>query len=449
MATLAELKNVDVETRLLGTMMLHNDVIATVGSQLRAEDFCSTTNRVLYSAIMELNRTGRAAEMVEVVEYLKSKGTLEKIGGIPLITRAVDAGGSPAYCSRYVEIIYGYSQRRQMMTLATELAAIAGDLDGDMDTAALRERIASLSLGVAGTTDSVTDDMSAFLEELGERSQRGLSGVMTGYSDVDKCTLGLRPGQMVILAARPAMGKSAFALNMAVNAAKAGKHVAIFSLEMPKNDLIARIVSSDTGIPLKRIQLAKGLDTTEWSKIIVATERISEENRLHIFAEHITTPADIVTRCATLKARSGLDLVIVDYLQLLTLGGRLSDNRVQEVSAISRKLKLLALDLGAPVLALSQLSRAVEGRNTKRPVLSDLRESGSIEQDADIVMMLYRESYYDGDADDKSAELTIVKNRNGELGTAHMQFFGQVTKFVPAAREGLGGTAVPKSQIPL
>ena len=269
------------------------------------------------------------------------------------------------------------------------------------------------------------------------------SGILTGFEQLDIMTGGWKPSQLIILAARPGMGKSALALNLAVNAGKEGKSVALFSLEMPKFDLIARMIAFEQNVSLAHFQTPQLLSDDDYTRILLAGEKLTKCN-IHLFDENVATPTDVISRCKAVQAKCGLDLVIIDYLQLMTAGGKYGDNRVQEVSYISRQLKMLAQNMGIPVIALSQLSRSLESRNDKRPQLSDLRESGSIEQDADAVMMLYRESYYERDNDDTSTELAIMKNRNGELGTVMLDFFGEFTKFISAPQN-----AVPSSQIPM
>lgn len=443
---LGNLKNIEAEQCLLGAMLMKADIIADVESRVKTNDFYSTKNRVIYKAIKALNANGAKIDNIALIEFLKKMSKLDAVGGIMAIQQIEGMVYTAANYKAHIEVILKYSKRRQMLDLSEKLAQQAISLDDELSLSDVQEEIARIAVDDLGDLRTMQEEMLDFMEEFTKRKSDGYAGVQSGFTQLDRKTLGWKPSQLIILAARPSMGKTALALNFAINASMTGKSVAIFSLEMAKYDLIARMLAYMKNINLGKFLAPGEMEQRDYDRFFVGADSLSQHN-LHLFDKNVASPSDIIAMCKTVQSRYGLDLVIIDYLQLLTSGGKYEGNRVQEVSYISRQLKMLAQNMSVPVIALSQLSRGVESRDDKRPRLSDLRESGSIEQDADAVMMLYRDSYYNPDTQDTTSELSLVKNRNGELGTIKLNFQGQFTKFSPA--EGLyAGHDVPDSSIP-
>lgn len=445
-AKLGALKNTEAEYALLSCMVFKNAIVPDVMSRVESTDFYSQTNRLLFNAIAELYNTDVAIDYVTFVDHLKHKGVMDKVGGPAAVMRVIETEFTANNYEHYVDIILVYSKRRKMLELAEKIANRAVELSDEVSLDDIKAEIAELAINKPNDVRTMQEEILDFLAEFDRRRKDPNGGVQSGFDCLDRKTLGWKPSQLIILAARPAMGKTAFALNVAVNAAMNGKSVAIFSLEMPKYDLIARMVAYMKNVPISSFQLPSEMTEQDYGNAYLALDTLLKYN-LHLFDKNVATPNDIIATCKAVQGKYGLDLVIIDYLQLLTSGGKYEGNRVQEISYISRQLKMLAQNMGIPVIALSQLSRAVETRDDKRPRLSDLRESGSIEQDADEVLMLYREGAYNPNTTDKSSELIIAKNRNGELGAVRLQYHGLFTKFSPG--DGFyAGHDVPSSSIP-
>ena len=438
---ISNLKNIEAEQALLCSMMLKPDIIYDVASQLKADDFYSMQDRLFFTNLVNMAMERKPIDMVTTVEYMRNSGDLDKIGGIMAVTTVVNATSTSSQYEQYVDIVMKYSKRRQAVTLAEEMTQIASDVTQDFSSEDFMQRIAELSMGKKTVIRTFGEEMVEFMSELDRMRMEKFSGILSGFDQLDVVTGGWKPTQFIVVAARPAMGKSALALNFAVNAGLAGKSVALFSLEMPKFDLISRMIAFEQNVSMSHFQTPQLLSDDDYTRILLAGEKLTKCN-IHMFDECVATPTDIISRCKAVQAKHGLDLVIIDYLQLMTAGGRYGDNRVQEVSYISRQLKMIAQNMRVPIIALSQLNRSIETRNDKRPMMSDLRESGSIEQDADKVIMLYRESYYERDNDDTSTEVIVAKNRNGELGTVMLDFYGEFTKFISQKN------IVPNSSIP-
>ena len=433
------LDSADVEARLLGSILVKSDCIYDVASRISPSDFYRKQYGLVYAALLDLANRRKPIDIVTATECLKERGDLERAGGVQVMTYLINLVPTAANYSVYADTVLKYSKRRQMMELGEIIKGEAADLSQDVSVEELQSRIASLAIGKQSKVTTFEDEMVAFFARINELYEGDGNSIESGYWQLDAVTKGWKPAQLIILAARPGMGKSALALNFAINAAKAGKKIAYFSLEMPKFDLITRIVAFEAGVDLSLLQAPRSMQSTDFDKVGACAEKLHKLN-VFLFDDNVATPADIAARCKVVQGQYGLDMVIVDYLQLMTAGGRFKDSRVQEVSYISRALKMLAQNMKIPVLALSQLSRGVEARQDKHPMLSDLRESGSIEQDADIVMMLYRESYYvhikrGGDNkpvmnNDTYTELEVLKNRNGQPATVGFDYIGQFTKFV-------------------
>ncbi|MEG0797727.1 MAG: replicative DNA helicase [Acidaminococcaceae bacterium] len=433
-------QNIEAEQAVLGAMMLDKEAISKATELLVAEDFYRQDHRVLFGAIVELFNKNQPVDMVTVTEVLKREGKLEDIGGIQFITYLANAVPTAANVSYHAKIVSEKALLRQMIGVATQIASKG--YEADEDVATILDDAERMVLEVSNR--KITQDfapirgvvMSAIgrVEEL--YSNKGnLTGLPTGFTDFDQLTSGLQPSDLILIAARPSMGKTALVLNMTQNIAiREKKTVAFFSLEMSKEQLVQRMLCAEASIDSARLRVGE-LQDEDWQKLIDAAGRLSEAN-IFIDDTPSITVMEMRSKARRLKVEHDLQLIVIDYLQLMQGGGkRNSDNRQQELSEISRSLKALARELHVPVIALSQLSRSVESRQIKRPMLSDLRESGALEQDADMVAFLYREDYYDKDTENKNiTELIIAKHRNGPVDTVKLFFHKQYTRFANLAK---------------
>ena len=467
--------NIEAEQALLGALLYDNAAYERLSDLLQGRHFFEPFHQRLYSAIEDHIRKGQLAEPIVLMERFKRDPAFEDLGGLRYLADLVDRAPPAANAPEYGRVVYDLALRRDLIRIGGEIAAAAS---GDGDRSA-RDHIESAeqqlyTLAETGTTSTGFVDFSEALrgavtmaaEAYGRDG--GLSGISTGLMDLDKQLGGLHPSDLLILAGRPSMGKTALATNIAFNVAKAyawepqpdgsrktvnGGIVAFFSLEMSAEQLSMRILADASGVSSDRLRKGE-IDASEFGRVRDAAIEI-QEAPLYIDATGGLSISKLAARARRLKRQHGLDLVVVDYLQLVTAGeGTRSEGRVQEVSQITMGLKTLAKELGVPVIALSQLSRQVEQREDKRPQLSDLRESGSIEQDADAVMFVYRESYYlsrteprtgtpehlswqeELDQINNLAEVIIGKQRHGPIGTVKLHFNADLTKFGNLAREG-------------
>jgi replicative DNA helicase len=428
-------QNVEAEQSVLGAMLISREAIEKAGEILKAEDFYRQDNRIIFSAIMDLHERNQAVDLVTVIEELRKMGELEAVGGTSAITALSNAVPTAANVVYHAKIVEEKSLRRQLIRAATDIASTGYEEEADISTTIdqAEQKILSVanrkqSGGLVKIRDIVRQAMER-VEKLYD-SKEAFTGLPTGFSDFDKMTSGLQPSDLIIVAARPSMGKSSLVLNIAEHVALKGKKsVIFFSLEMSKEQLVQRMLCSQAGIDAARLRIGQ-LQDDEWPKLVNAADKLSNA---HIMLDDTPgmTALEMRSKARRWKAENGLDLIIVDYLQLMQGSShRTSDNRQQEMSEISRSLKGLARELNVPVIALSQLSRSVESRNNKRPMLSDLRESGALEQDADIVAFIYREDYYNKETEDKNiAELIIAKHRNGPTGTVKLFFRKETTRF--------------------
>ena len=422
------------EASVLGAMLLDKSAITTAVEIIHAEDFYYDSHKAIFEGILRLYNKNEPADMITLSDFLKKNGQLEAVGGYTYLGRLTSGAGAVSNTEAYANIIKEKSTLRALIRAGSEI--VEDSYRDDDEVGAIIEK-AEKSI-----FDITQDNQRNGLMDMGEvmvttfdvmqkRSENkgGLTGLTTGFIDLDRKTSGMQKADLVLLAARPSMGKTALMVNIATNAAlKANATVAMFSLEMSRNQLSQRILSSLSHVDLMRI-ISGDLTTEEWSKVI---ETMTYMNEMAIYIDDTAgiTPLEVKAKCRRLKAEKGLDLVVIDYLQLMEVGGR-AESRQQEISAISRQLKGIAKELDVPVIALSQLSRAPEMRADHRPILSDLRESGAIEQDADIVMFLYRDEYYNPDTEKQGlGELIIAKHRNGPTGTVELLFKGEYTKFV-------------------
>lgn len=437
-------QNIEAEQSVLGAMLIEKEAIPKVMEILRNTDFYREAHRVIFNAMLELYNKNEAVDMITVTEILKRDNKLEDVGGIAYVTSLANAVPTAANVTYHASIIEEKSILRQLVSVSTQIASMGYEANDDVkniiDSAESKILEISNRKKTADFTpinEIVLDSFKSIEALMGNKN--GLTGLPTGFEDLDNLTSGLHGSDFIILAARPSMGKTAFALNVvqnvAIRAAKkvggAPKTVAFFSLEMSKEQLVQRMLCAEANIDSQRLRIGE-LRDEDWAMLINTADTLSSAN-IYIDDTAGITAMDMRSRARRLKAEHGLDLIVVDYLQLMQGSGKKNNNgdRQQEVSEISRSLKALARELDVPVIALSQLSRSVEARQVKRPMLSDLRESGSLEQDADIVAFLYREDYYNPETENKNiTELIIAKHRNGPVDTVNLFFHKQYTKFV-------------------
>ena len=422
------------EASVLGAMLLDKSAITTAVENIHAEDFYYDSHKAIFEGILRLYNKNEPADMITLSDFLKKSGQLEAVGGYTYLGRLTSGAGAVSNTEAYANIIKEKSTLRALIRAGNEIVEDSYSDEDDVGSIIEKAEKTIFDITQDNQRGGLTSMETVMVDTFGVMQQRsenkgGLTGLTTGFIDLDRKTSGMQKADLVLLAARPSMGKTALMVNIATNAAlKANATVAMFSLEMSRNQLSQRILSSLSHVDLMKI-ISGDLATEEWTKVI---ETMTYLNEMAIYIDDTAaiTPLEVKAKCRRLKAEKGLDLVVIDYLQLMEVGGR-AESRQQEISAISRQLKGIAKELDVPVIALSQLSRAPEMRADHRPILSDLRESGAIEQDADIVMFLYRDEYYNPDTDKQGlGELIIAKHRNGPTGTVELLFKGEYTKFV-------------------
>lgn len=426
------------EQSVLGSMLLDKDAIVVASEILVADDFYKEAHKEIFEGIIEIYNKNEPVDLVTLSDELKKRGTLDAVGGSLYLADLSDAVSTTANIKYYCEIVEEKSVLRKLIKASDDIIAKGYQADEEIsniiDLAEKKIFDITQRRGRDGFTlikDVLLDSFNR-IEEM-SKNQGGITGLSTGFIDLDNKTSGLQKSDLVLLAARPSMGKTALGLNIAQNCAlKSNASVAIFSLEMSKEQLVQRMLSAESHVELGKI-INGQLSENEWPKLVNAMGPLSKA-KIYIDDTAGITVMEMKAKCRKLKIEKGLDLIIVDYLQLMQESGK-SESRQQEISAISRGLKGLAKEMDCPVLALAQLSRAPELRADHKPILSDLRDSGAIEQDADIAMFLYRDEYYNPDTDKKNiAEVIIAKHRNGPTGTVEMVFMGQYTKFVNLER---------------
>ncbi|HEV2073626.1 MAG TPA: replicative DNA helicase [Thermomicrobiales bacterium] len=424
--------NVEAEQSVLGSLLIDRDAIIKVAAYLKSDDFYIHANGSIYQAVLDLYNKREPTDFITLSDELDRRGLLDDIGGVTYLSSLLNTVPTAVHVEYYGRIVERQATRRRLIDAGTRIVGIGFQDEVETEDAldaAERELFDVSQKRQTKDFQSISDVIDRYFDQIDYLQQhRGdVVGVPTDYKDLDQLTGGLQRSDLLILAARPSMGKTAFALGVAYGAAvQHGRSVGIFSLEMSADQLVQRLLATETGVDSHRLRLGM-IDDTEWDRISRAFGRLSEAN---IFIDDSANASimDVRSKARRLQAEKGLDLLIIDYLQLMS--GRRSENRVQEISEISRGLKGLARELNIPVVALSQLSRAVETRSDHRPMLSDLRESGSIEQDADIVMFIYREEKYDENSDKKGiAELIVAKHRNGPVGSINLRFFEQTARF--------------------
>lgn len=434
-------QNVEAEQSVLGAMLIEKEAISKVAEFLTPDDFYRESHRLIYATILELFNKNDAVDLVTITEQLRRNDKLESVGGISYITSLANSVPTAANVIYHARIVEEKALLRQLINAATDIAALG--YDGADDAAQIIDQAEKKILDVSGRkmgrdfTPISTIVMDAFnrIEQL-YASKGGITGLPTGFKDLDRLTSGLQPSDLILIAARPSMGKTAFALNIVQHVAvKEKKAVAFFSLEMSKEQLVQRMLCAEAPIDGQRLKIGE-LEGNDWTKLVRASDRLSAAP---IFIDDTAgiTVLEMRSKARRLKVEHDLQLIVIDYLQLMqgNYGSNRSENRQQEISEISRSLKALARELHVPVIALSQLSRGVESRQVKKPMLSDLRESGSLEQDADIVAFLYREDYYDPETENKNiTDIIVAKHRNGPVDTVQLFFHKQFTKFSDLAK---------------
>lgn len=429
----------DAEKSVLGALLLDKDALFEVMEILSEEDFYSEAHKEIFTAASDIFRRNEPVDTLTVTEELRKRKSLEMVGGRAYIGFLSTAVPSTANAGQYAKIVSEKAMLRRLIGVASDI--IEKSYQEKMVPEEVLDQAEKSIFEIAQAKQSkdfepLKNILWKNIQTIDEMAQKEghLTGLTTGFVDLDEKTAGLQRSDLIILAARPAMGKTAFALNVAEQAAiKSGAKVIIFSLEMSKEQLAQRMLSMESRVEMQKLKTGS-VDRKDWDNIHLALDKLSQAD---IFIDD--TPGvsimEIRNKCRRLKAEKGLDLVVIDYLQLMASEGR-TESRQQEVSAISRFLKLLAREMDCPVIVLSQLSRAVESRTPKTPQLSDLRESGSIEQDADIVIFLYRDEYYNPDTTEKPnvCDVIIAKQRSGSTGTVELTWLGKYTRFADKSR---------------
>lgn len=424
----------EAEKSVLGAAMLSKDALFDVMEVVKPADFYDENHKEIFQAMIDLNRKNAPVDALTVAEELKKRNSLEMVGGRAYIASLSSMTPTTSNAMEYGRIVAEKASVRRLIDTADDI--VTKGYDGTMDANQMLDYAESgiFEISQARQKGQYTHIRDVLVENLAiidraEQMKGGLTGITTGFSKLDEMTSGMQKSDLIILAARPAMGKTAFALSLARNAAvKGGASVMIFSLEMAKEQLTQRLLSMESKVDLQTLKTGR-LERRDWDDINVALDTLSNSN-IHIDDTAGISIMEMKSKCRRLKAESGLDLVIIDYLQLMNPEGK-ADSRTQEISVISRNLKLLARELDCPVLVLSQLSRAPETRTDHRPMLSDLRESGSIEQDADIVIFLYRDEYYNKEDTEKPGECEVIlaKHRSGPTGSVDVAWIERYTQF--------------------
>ncbi|SMC26701.1 replicative DNA helicase [Clostridium acidisoli DSM 12555] len=424
-------QNIEAEQSVIGSMILDKNSIAAATEVLRSDDFYRENHKIIYSAIMQLFQKDIPVDMITLIEHLRSTEKLEGSGGITYISELCNSVPSTANLHSYIEIVKNKAVLRRLIKSSNEIIDESYNQQDNvpkvLDSA--EKKIFNIA---QNKSTSDFEALSTVLERGFSEIERlynnkgEVTGVPSGFPELDAKTSGFQKGDMVLIAARPSMGKTTFALNLAEYAAlRAAKSIVVFSLEMSKEQLAYKLLCSEANVDMLKLRTGN-LEDSDWDNIAKASGPLAEA-KIYIDDTAGISVMEMRSKCRRIKIEHGIDMIVIDYLQLMSGSG---ESRQQEVSEISRSIKALAKEMQCPVIALSQLSRAPEQRTDHRPMLSDLRESGSIEQDADIVMFLYRDEYYDKETEDKNvAECIIAKQRNGPTGTVKLAWLGQFSKF--------------------
>ncbi|MDO8954175.1 MAG: replicative DNA helicase [Gammaproteobacteria bacterium] len=439
--------SIEAEQSVVGGLMLDNETWDKVAGTVTETDFYRREHRIIFASIAKLAETSTPFDVITLCDSLEANGELENVGGLAYLGELAKNTPSVANIGAYAEIVREKAIFRKLLIVSGEVADSVYRPDGKTSGEILDEAERKVfAIAEHGSKDdgpsAVKEIMPSLIEKLDELMQTkgGITGIATDFIDLDQLTSGLQPADMIIVAGRPSMGKTTFAMNIAENVAMdSPKPVLVFSMEMPKDALLMRILSSMGRVDQSALRSGQ-LKDSDWSRIFQQVTLISERMNLYIDDTPALSPTDIRSRARRLaREHGGLRMIVLDYLQLMQVPGQ-SDNRVNEVSEISRSIKALAKELHVPVIALSQLSRKCEDRTDKRPMMSDLRESGAIEQDADLIMFVYRDEVYNPDSPDKgTAEILIRKQRNGPIGDIRLTFKGHFCRFDNFSPVQVGG----------
>jgi len=425
--------NPTAEQSVLGSILMDKECIGTVIQTIQSDDFYDSRNKEMFEAMMDIYSHDRPIDVITLAEQLRQRGTFEKIGGELYIADIANSVSTSANVKFYAKIISDYSIRRKLISVSSDISGLA--YEGNENIENIIDVSEQKIFDISQKRDkkdfkSVRDLLSISFSHVSERaaSDAKYTGIPTGFHKLDEMTSGFNKSNLILVAARPSMGKTSFALNFAQYAAlKANAKVAIFSLEMSNEEIVNRMWFSEAMVESEKIR-SGNVSVEDWGRLTTALSVLSPA-KIYIDDTAAVTPMDIKSKCRRLMAEGGLDMIVIDHIQLMQ-SSRRSDNRQSEITEISRSLKMIAKDLEIPVVVLSQLSRASDKRDDKRPVLSDLRESGAIEQDADLVLMIYRDDYYNKATEHPGeAEILVRKNRNGSVGTVYLNWQGEFTKF--------------------
>ena len=434
--------SIEAEQSVLGALMLNNDAWFDVADIVAPSDFYRPQHRIVFEAMAALSRDSQPLDAVTVSEALQSRGLLDKAGGIAYLAELVDGTPGTSNVSAYARIVRDRSTLRKVITAASRIAEKAFMREGQSDEELLDyAEQAIFEISEERSKNEGPQDINLLLDRTVGRvsqlskSDGGITGLATGFADLDRLTAGLQKADLVIVAGRPSMGKTSLAMNMVEHAImQSDAPSLVFSLEMPADQLVMRMLSSLARIDQSRMRVGD-LENKDWDRFTAAVNQLRDKP-LHIDDSAALTPNEIRARARRVaRQHKNLGLIVVDYLQLMRGSGQ-PENRTNEISEISRSLKALAKEMGCPVIAASQLNRALETRTNKRPIMADLRESGAIEQDADVILFIYRDEVYDKETEDKgTAEIIIGKQRNGPIGTVKLSYLGQLTRFEDLARD--------------
>lgn len=426
---------------LLASLMFADSYVAEAQALVRADDFYREGHRAVFRAIEDLSAAGEPVEPITVLEQLTKNGEIDMAGGRSGVLDLMESPFIAASYKSYAEIVKDAATQRRLLQVGQEIQKMVVQREGETTTMLQDAESLVFHLTQTGTRGDFRGPRELVIEAMerltaAEENGLGIVGLPTGFREIDSVLGGLQPGNLIVVAARPSMGKTALTLGIAEHASlRTSKSVGVFSLEMSSDELIQRMLSSAATVDAGRIRRGN-IASEDWPRISRAADSISLSKLFIDDSEGVTVP-EMRTKARRLKSREGLDLLVVDYIQLMESGRRGRDeNRVQEMSAISRGLKMLARDLNVPVVCVSQLNRGPESRENKRPLLSDLRESGAIEQDADVVLLIYRDEYYNEKSEDVGvAEVHIAKNRHGPVSTVRLSFRGNYAKFSDLAKD--------------
>ena len=432
--------SIEAEKSVIGSMLMDRDAITVASEILLGEDFYVKQNEILFDTMVELHNEGKPVDLVTLQNKLKEKDVPPEVSSMEFVKELLDSVPTSANVKYYANIVAEKASLRKLIKVNEEIENECYSQKESVETImdetekkvfkVVQRRNAGDYVPISTVVNNALDKIS-----VAARNKGAVTGIPTGFTDLDYRTAGLQPSDLVLIAARPSMGKTAFVLNIAQNVAfKQGLPLVIFSLEMSKEQLVNRLFSLQSGVDAQKLRVGN-LEEADWEMLIEGATQIGQSNLIIDDTPGISI-GELRSKCRKYKLEHGLSLVMIDYLQLMTGSGKGSESRQQEISDISRSLKSLARELQVPVIALSQLSRAVEQRPDHRPMLSDLRESGAIEQDADVVMFIYRDDYYNHESPDKGiSEIIIAKQRNGPIGTVKLAWLPELTKFANLARE--------------